>query len=368
MFSQCNLWIPVIAAVLAFGAGGPATIFGQDATASGRAPAVKTQRAVPANRQTVRATTGISGTSGNAKPRPPVMGPEFPVLQAKHAGGGNVMTLEQAYDRTILSDQTIITAYIEIQKANLTALGTLTTLGPSVTGSLGKGTSGTSTRFPDQNYTTLSHSDSGTASISYRQTLIDFTVLPAWRQGKLGIQESRLTYQYTVRSVLYDLSDVYYRVLKQRRILAVYRESLRLAEGQLDIAQKKAAAGEVLRSDVLNAKVTVEGNRQLTIEAENALESLKSTLRNILSLPVNAPIEVVEPPEHARTVASIDRLLMQAMVQREDLRAKALFVDQTMEGRKKALAQYAPTVTAQADAAYGDYSGNSRSRQGTWNA
>ncbi|PTY06025.1 hypothetical protein DB346_01275 [Verrucomicrobia bacterium LW23] len=290
---------------------------------------------------------------------------------------GRTITLEQAYDRALASEQSILKAYIEIRKAKLQQWSSLTPVFPSITATVSKSKSGSSSYTPaggsgDTSYsfsgTTHSHSDSVSPGINYRQTLLDFTVIPGWRQARLNTHESRLTYQHTVRTVLYDLARAYYDVLKQKQILTVSRESLKLAEAQLDIAQKRANAGEALRSDVLNARVTVETNRQFMIEAENTLASSLSTLSKILNLPWDFEYQVVDPPNYPQDVPAYSKLLQRAMTSREDLQALALVIDKNLEGRKKVLAQYAPSVAAEANAFIENTNGTTSSRQSSWNA
>ena len=87
-------------------------------------------------------------------------------------------------------------------------------------------------------------------------------------------------------------------MLKQQRLVEVDRETLRLTNGQLDLAQKRANVGEVTRADVLRATVTVETARQTLVQDQGALDLDRNTLANILNFAPDTPFSVVEPPDY----------------------------------------------------------------------
>src|SRR3954469_23216431 len=99
------------------------------------------------------------------------------------------ITLEQAYDRALQTDQAIRIAYFEVRKANLLPWGALT----KVTPRLSAGTKFTKTRinttdtvdnfgnaFPPR------RTGAGRLDLTFTQTLIDLSVFPAYRLGKLS--------------------------------------------------------------------------------------------------------------------------------------------------------------------------------------
>lgn len=298
-----------------------------------------------------------------------------------------VITLEQAYDRTLESDQSIRRAYWEIRKANLEPWSALTRLGPSLTGggniatrrqttrargretvfdeSAEGTTSGTSSR--EVTSTTRTRTDTGSIDITFQQTILDLTAIPAYRLGRLTAQAAKLTYQFTIRDVLFGVAQAYYEVLKQQRVAAVSRETLDLATQQLDLSQKRADVGEVTRSDVLRAQVTVESNRRAVIEAENALASRRNTLANILNLGHSA-FAIVEPAQYSPALAPFETLLARALDSREDLRVQSIAIDQDIQRRNVVAAGYAPRLVAQASADRTNVSGTSDSRNHSWDA
>jgi len=179
-----------------------------------------------------------------------------PAAAAEKPKARGLITLEQAYDQTLASDQTIRIAYWEVRKANLLPWGALTRLGPQLTASGGytrgetftkRAVVETVTEVPGQpatltspavpaitsivstDRTTRVHSGTGDVGFTYLQPLIDLTVFPAYRVGKISTVITRLEHQFTIRGTLYGVMGAYYEVLKQQRLVEVDRETLRLA-------------------------------------------------------------------------------------------------------------------------------------------
>jgi outer membrane protein len=306
-----------------------------------------------------------------------------------------LITLEQAYDQTLATDQTIKIAYWEVRKANLLPWSALTRLGPQITADGGYTRGETFTkRAVDQtvidsvgqpatlttpavpalteirtvDVTTRAHAGTSNLGLTYLQPLIDLTVFPAYRVGKISTVITRLQHQFTIRGTLYGVMGAYYEVLKQQRLVEVDRETLRLSGEQLDLAQKRADAGEVTRADVLRATVTVETARRVLVEDDNVLELDRNTLRNILNYAPNAEVDLVEPPDYPATLPAFEDLLKRAYSQREDLRAKDLAIDQDIARRNQVIGEYGPRVVAQFDTSRGHISGSANSSDYDWQA
>lgn len=299
------------------------------------------------------------------------------------------ITLEQAYDRALATDQSIRIAYWEVRKANLLPWSALTRLGPQISASGGYSrrelftkrtveetvtSSSSGTGIPtiaesrSVERTTRTRAGSGDIGLSYVQPLIDLTVFPAYRAGKISKAITRLEHQFTIRGTLFGVVDAYYEVLKQQRLVDVNREALRLAGEQQNLSQKRADAGEVTRADVLRATVTVETARRVLVESENTLEYAKNTMRNILNVAPDTHFEFVEPPDYPSTLPPFNELLQRAYAQREDLKVKDLAIDQDIARRGEIIGEYGPRVVAQFDTSRDHISGSSSSSSYDWQA
>lgn len=254
------------------------------------------------------------------------------------------MTLEHAYDIAAASDQTLRIAYLAVRQAELLPLSALTKITPRLDGSLGYKRSSSSSRDP---YKPSQHSGVAASSLNLELPLLDFTVFPAHRKGKLAVESRRLGRKFTIREILFGVATAYFDVLKGERIVAVNKQSLDLAQEQETLAQKRADVGEVTRSDVLRARVSVETARRALITSQNDLEFQRNTLLNILNLPPDANLRLSEPLPYKSTVPEFGPLLAKAYDHREDLQERGLAVQQAEMHRQEVRAQIAPRIIAQ---------------------
>lgn len=299
---------------------------------------------------------------------------------------GGELTLEQAYDRALATDQSISIAYWEIRKANLLPWSALAKLGPQISASgnyekssiatkntviqttttVVNGVSTPTTEFVD--ITNHSRSGSATGGFTYQQPLIDLTVFPAFHLGTLSKMATRLEHQFTIRETLFGLVSAFYEVLKQQRLVQVDTETLRLTNEQLDLAQKRANVGEVTRADVLRAQVTVETARQTLVQDQGMLDLDRNTLANILNFAPDTPFSVIEPPDYPTGLPEFGTLLGQAYEHREDLRVKKIAIDQDIARRGEIIGQYGPKVVGQVDGDRGHISGTGADSTYSWDA
>ena len=257
-----------------------------------------------------------------------------------------VITLEQAYDRTLASDQSIRIAYTEILKANLLPWSALTKFGPRITAGASYNHVETTTQY--YNNPTLGILDAQNANISLNQPLVDFTFFPAFKLGKLTVQSNRLQYQLTIRNVLFGVAKAYYEVLKEQQIVLLDKNTLGLALNQLQLSQNQDDAGAVSKVDILRARSSVETAQQTLIVDQNILESDRNTLANTLNLHgKEREFEVKQPSDAVGPVGSFEDNLATAYAGREDYKISMIAIQQSREQRNEVVGQYAPTVNAQ---------------------
>lgn len=281
---------------------------------------------------------------GIAAPAPTGASPENP----KSPDATPVITLEQAYDMALHSEQQIQIAYWEVRKANLLPWSALAkTIGLQIQGGADLGHDETTSRADSDKGRTLHgiRTDNGNLNFSATQPLIDATVFPSYKIGKLSAQSARLAHQYTVRGVLFAVAKAYYEVLNQQRIVEVNRQAVELNQKQLEYASRRAAVGEVTRSDVLRAQVAVEGAHKTLIESENLLLSDRNLLANSIGVS-NDHFEVVEPKDYPPNSEPFEKLLATAYERREDLKVAELEIQKDQQRHKLVAAGYYPSLSA----------------------
>ena len=265
-----------------------------------------------------------------------------------------LITIDQAYDMTLASDQAIRIAYYEIKKANLDPWSALARLGPSITGNANaNATRNRATKDNRSAYDT----DGRTADITWDQPILDFSVFPAYRFGRLSAQAAKLTYKSTIRNTLFGVAQAYYDVLKQERVVQINQETVNLAQNQVELAQARFDAGAVARIDVLRARVTLENARNTLIQSKGALEISRNTLSQILNLGGATDFVLAEPAPSIGQTASFDESLKNAYANREDYKVSAIAVQKEIALKGEVIAGYAPRLSAQARAGLGDGNG-----------
>lgn len=289
---------------------------------------------------------------------------------AKNTAAKNrVITLEEAYDMTLASDQSIRIAYYEIRKANLLPWSALAKLGPQLVGNASYTNAHSNTHndiLPESSSTPSfiqTAIDTRFSGFTYTQPLFDPSVFPAYRYGKLSARAARLQYQYTVRQTLFGVAQAYYNVLKGQKLVDVNQQTVDLANEQLNTAQARFDAGAVARIDVLRAKSTLEGARNTLIQSQGALDTARDSLSNILNLGGKTNFTLAEPPDESDPGTPLDTSLKSAYDCREDYKVSAIAVDQQVALRGEVVAQYGPKVVAQATTQWSRTSGDSAGRE-----
>lgn len=255
------------------------------------------------------------------------------------------ITLEQAYDRALATDQSISLALQAVVQADLQPARALTRLTPRLNGTLSADHNGSGDSGVD-----FDRSTGGRTRVSLSQPLIDPTVGPAYRAGLLTAQESRLDYRSTVRDTALAVASAYYDVLRQQALVSVNKESLRLAEEQKKLAEERLTVGEVIRTDVLTADVTVQRAKRTLVESENSMRLGRTILANVLNYDPGASIELVEPPGYAVPGASLPELRGRARRQRDDLQRLLTTVVRRGENLSETRASYLPSISASVSA------------------
>lgn len=314
-----------------------------------------------------------------------------------------VLTLDAAYDRAVSSDQSIGIAYLQAKINELLKWRALTRMEPRMNASLGwsrtdedrdrtgravgstnlggtgvelknsvnssfvpKRTAESSDLSGQQRTGTSTPFDSVTrdtrgagGNVVFEQPLLDLSVFPAWRSGKISAQAARLECQFVVREVLFGVARAYYDVLRAEAVAGIDRQTVELSEQQLAIAQKRFDAGDALRTDVLRAQAGAESARRQAVDSSTAVRHARSVLSSLLNLPPGVPYGVVEPEKAAKESGTPESAANRAYVLREDYRVSALMVDREYERRREVDATFLPKVSAQVRAGWLDETGSS---------
>ena len=186
--------------------------------------------------------------------------------------------------------------------------------------------------------------DTWRATFSVTQPLFEPSFFPSWRLGKDAVHEGEQRYDFIVREVLFGVAQAYYEVLRFRAQVKIAQDTLNLAREELRRAQARFRVGEVTKTDVLRAEVSVERAERALVVDRNRLKLARTVLARTIGL--SEVVGVMEPVAASFSRQDYAQLLEQAYDQRQDLRAQKLAI-QVQQGQKNiVLARYFPQVDA----------------------
>lgn len=309
------------------------------------APAVDpSERAAPASRQGTAASVAPDGVS-----RPLWDGGESRVEDPSR----RVISLEDAYRLAVANEEQIAIAAHELTKARLLPWRAVALMTPrgEVGGSYTRSKDPIAFNAPPEMRDVFGGSsvirprDNWSATFAVTQPIIEPTFFASWRLGQTAVREGEQRYAYTVRNVLFGVAQAYYEVLRLEAQVKVAQDTLNLSLAELDRARTRFRVGEVTKTDVLRAEVTVERAERARVVDANRLELARTTLARAVG--VAEPVGVTEPSPAQSSGGAYSEQLSRALSERQDLRARKLAVQVVRERKNLVLTRYFPQVNAQ---------------------
>jgi outer membrane protein TolC len=145
-------------------------------------------------------------------------------------------------------------------------------------------------------------------------------------------------------TVLLDVAQTYYQVLRSQQSADVLRNSLKVQEERVRDARGRAQAGLARNLDVAQTEAQAAGTRVSLIAAESNVRNG----RTVLTFLTNAPVadsalvdELALPPQ----LPTLDDALSQAASTRQDLVAATAGVQAAAQSVQQSVGQYYPSVT-----------------------
>ncbi len=143
-----------------------------------------------------------------------------------------------------------------------------------------------------------------------------------------------------------DVAQAFFDAMLARRLVDVAEKSLKLAEENYTVVEKKFAQGLVSEYDQLRARVRVANLRPPLIQAQNTTAIADSRLRTLIGIDAGIPLELTdsEPDSSAWESAPLDQLVSQATHERHDVQASEYEVGILGNALQSARADYWPTL------------------------
>jgi outer membrane protein TolC len=147
-------------------------------------------------------------------------------------------------------------------------------------------------------------------------------------------------------TILINVSQVYYQVLRSEQAVEVIRNSLRVQEARLADVTQQFKNGLAIQLTVAQTRAQVDATRVTLIQAESDVRNGRIALALLIGVnEVQGRLEedITAPPAEARpTQAELERLALET---RQDARAAAAAVAAAKQAVQVAIAQYYPSVS-----------------------
>ncbi|MBB5337542.1 TolC family protein [Pectinatus brassicae] len=160
------------------------------------------------------------------------------------------------------------------------------------------------------------------------------------------VQQSQLNTLRTAENIKYDTLKAYYDVLEAKKTIAVDDESVNNYEKHLINVKQLYSAGSVPKSDLLRSEVELSNARQTLITAKNTYDVDVITLKNIIKMDRNEPLELTEDFKYEGFNKPLANCLSFALDHRKDLEESKIDYIVAQKNIELAKADYKPTVTA----------------------
>jgi outer membrane protein len=164
------------------------------------------------------------------------------------------------------------------------------------------------------------------------------------RQAQANIASRRDLLLDLQATVLLNVSQTYYQILRSQRSVDVLRNSLALQEARLRDVEQQFKNGLAIRLSVAQTRAQVDATRVTLVQAESDVRNGRSTLALLIGVP-NVTGPLADDFAAPAALPSEPEFEQDALNSREDLRAAQSAITAAREGVRAAVAQYYPSVS-----------------------
>ncbi|MCB1128276.1 MAG: TolC family protein, partial [Verrucomicrobiae bacterium] len=180
------------------------------------------------------------------------------------------------------------------------------------------------------------------------------------RAARAGTEAARADADAVRQTLAFEVARTFHTVLKTREFIRAAEAGVTAFEANLAIANKRLAAGTLLRAEVLDVEVRLAQAREDLVRARNANDLTQRVLINLLGveLPDITVVETTETPAEPAEGAGAVRPELTAMAQRTSAAAATV---------RAASSGYLPRLGLFGSAQY-DYGFKTEGDGGSWSA
>jgi outer membrane protein len=167
----------------------------------------------------------------------------------------------------------------------------------------------------------LAPADNYDVHVAGRYTAYDFgKTHAAIELSQSRVLNSRDMVELTKSTLSLQTIRAFYTIVYLRKSMIVQDEQIVALQQHLAVTQKRVAAGSATSFDVLTTQVRVASAQNQKVEILNSLQKQEALLRQLLGLPVNAPLPIRGSFEQTALVLNMDSLVQTAVQQRPEMK------------------------------------------------
>ena len=184
------------------------------------------------------------------------------------------------------------------------------------------------------------------ARLSLTQTIFDFG--QSWfriSQARANAVAAEDEYRNTEQSVILDVRQKYFELLKAEKLVDVYQKAVEAAQRQLERTEAMYELGSVAQADVYKARVNLGQSKINLINQKNLVEISKANLNTVLGRDPTEPIEIMDfVPKETAPPYSFEEAARIALENNPELRSLENKVQATRVGVRIAKTNFMPSL------------------------
>ncbi len=164
------------------------------------------------------------------------------------------------------------------------------------------------------------------------------------RQADLMARAGRLTHTHTEEQVAFDTVTAFTNLAKAREYLSVLEKARDTTKKHLDLAERYAEQGLIVKAEVLKARVYLAKVEELVERAANGVTLAQAALNFQMGLDQSTPEELAPLPPPPPVTGGLDAWIDAAVAARRDLKAARAKLDAGRLEEKVATSGFLPEV------------------------
>lgn len=197
--------------------------------------------------------------------------------------------------------------------------------------------------------------DDYASSITVSQLITDWGKTKSQEAvAELDLEAKGYDYDDTLQSLLFDVKDSYFSLLRTMKEEEVAHEAVRMYEHHLEQAKGYYEVGNVSRYDVTTAEVDLSNARLDLIKAGTSVRTARAGLNNALGYPEAPHFEIEDMLSYEKIELSREQVLETAIQARPDLKTLEAQKRASEGSVKVAAKSNSPTLSANAGYSWGD--------------